>query len=208
MTIPAPATPTGRTWANGLTPIELEWRELVTVRVHGLPVAQPRARARAMRYGGTVTARVYDPGTADDWKGSVKRELMRIPGKFTPYGTPLIGPLKVDITVYFPRPESHYGTGRNAGKLKASAPKYNTGKPDRDNLDKAILDAMTDSGFIRDDKQVVAGSAPVKLYVCEECGWKPGALIRVSIPDSPIVSQLAGLADKLIPDGDGEGGQG
>jgi Holliday junction resolvase RusA-like endonuclease len=92
----------------------------------------------------------------------------------------------VDTIVYFPRPKSHYGTGRNAGKLKATAPTHNDGKPDRDNLDKAILDAMTGIGFMRDDKQVVAGEAPEKLYVCDECEWKPGALIVVSVKSSDV----------------------
>lgn len=158
-----------------------EWVEIARIRVYGIPVGQPRARARAVRVGTAVTARMYDPGTADGWKRDIQQACL-------PFrkSTPLLCNLKVDSVAYFPRPKSHYGTGRNSGKLKVTAPTHNDGKPDRDNLDKAILDAMTGIGFMRDDKQVVKGEAPEKLYVCEECEWKPGALIVVSVKSSDM----------------------
>lgn len=74
----------------------------------------------------------------------------------------LTGPLRVDIYWYFARPKSHYGTGRNADKLKESAPDYHTSRPDRDNLDKLVLDALT-GVFWRDDNQVCKGEIE-KLY--------------------------------------------
>jgi Holliday junction resolvase RusA-like endonuclease len=65
-------------------------------------------------------------------------------------------PLRVDLHFYFIRPKSHYGTGRNAGILKPSAPEHYEGKPDRDNLDKLVLDALTGI-FWRNDASVCQG---------------------------------------------------
>ncbi|KKM18569.1 hypothetical protein LCGC14_1664390 [marine sediment metagenome] len=61
----------------------------------------------------------------------------------------------VRLTMCFhrPRPTAHFGTGRNAGKLKASAPKYPKQRPDTLKLARAVEDALT--GVIwRDDSQV------------------------------------------------------
>jgi len=66
------------------------------------------------------------------------------------------GPLRVDIKFFFPRPKGHYGTGRNSGQLKDWAPTWHVSRPDRDNLDKLVLDALT-GVFWRDDNQVCAG---------------------------------------------------
>lgn len=66
-------------------------------------------------------------------------------------------PIGVEVTSTIPRPAAHYGTGRNADQLKASAPAYpighNTG--DVDKLARLVLDALQDSGILPDDCQVV-----------------------------------------------------
>lgn len=64
-------------------------------------------------------------------------------------------PVIVRLTFYVARPAGHYGTGRNAGVLKDSAPLWpeRTGD-DVDKLARAALDALT--GIVwRDDKRVV-----------------------------------------------------
>ena len=66
---------------------------------------------------------------------------------------PFEGPLSVSLTFFFPRPKGHY----NKKGLKATAPKWHTTKPDRDNADKAVLDALTNLGIWADDKQVCCG---------------------------------------------------
>jgi len=113
---------------------------------HGEPKAQPRVRAFSC--GGR--ARVYDPGTAEGWKSQVAEAAREhIPG------APIGGPVKVSLSFRMWRPKGHYGVGRNAGVLKASAPSSHTKKPDIDNLTKAVLDALTCLGFWRDDCQVI-----------------------------------------------------
>lgn len=58
----------------------------------------------------------------------------------------------------FTRPKSHYGTGANAGVVKASAPRLPAGRPDLDKLVRAVLDALSGIAFV-DDSQVVGINA-------------------------------------------------
>lgn len=69
-------------------------------------------------------------------------------------GEPHVGLVDVVLRFEFPRPKSHYGTGKNATTIKASAPEVVTVKPDIDKLVRAVLDCGT--GILwRDDSQVV-----------------------------------------------------
>lgn len=123
----------------------------LTIFVPGLPVAQPRPRAVAIK----GKARMYSPGTSNEWKACVihaLRDVVARAGSF-PAGVPL----RCDLTFYLPRPQGHFGSGKNACFLKPSAPTRPTGKPDRDNLDKAVCDAITASGLWADDSQVTDG---------------------------------------------------
>ncbi len=63
-------------------------------------------------------------------------------------------PLCMIVTFYRPRLSGHFGTGRNAGKVKASAPPFPATTPDVTKLVRAIEDAFT--GVLwRDDSRVV-----------------------------------------------------
>ena len=64
-----------------------------------------------------------------------------------------MGPVRVRVRFVFPRPKSHYGTGRNAEVLKPNAPLFVDKKPDIDKLLRAIFDALTGVVF-KDDSQV------------------------------------------------------
>jgi Holliday junction resolvase RusA-like endonuclease len=66
---------------------------------------------------------------------------------------PIRGAISITMTFYFARPRSHYGTGKNADKIKLSAPDEKTTKPDLDNLIKFVLDAMNGIVFL-DDSQI------------------------------------------------------
>lgn len=68
--------------------------------------------------------------------------------------TPLSGPLEVHFAFLLPRPKGHFGTGRKAGVLRSSAPKYPTVKPDATKLVRSTEDAMKGIAWI-DDSQVV-----------------------------------------------------
>lgn len=86
---------------------------------------------------------------AAPWKALVSAAAREV------YDGPLLtGPLAVRMMFYFPRPKGHYGTGKNAGKLKASAPAEHTKKPDALKLSRGTEDALT--GIVwRDDSQIV-----------------------------------------------------
>jgi len=65
----------------------------------------------------------------------------------------LTGPIELRARFCFLRPKSHYGTGRNAGTVKAAAPVHHTQIPDLDKLARCLCDALTGIVY-RDDKQV------------------------------------------------------
>lgn len=81
-------------------------------------------------------------------------------------GAPVFGrgvPVTLSVRFYMKRPVSHYGTGRNAGVLKPSAPFAPTWVPDLSKLVRSTEDAITDAGVWHDDSQVVTTYAR-KLY--------------------------------------------
>ena len=59
------------------------------------------------------------------------------------------------LSFYLPRPKGHHGTGKNAGIVKASAPRFPATKPDIDKLTRSTLDALGEAGVWADDSQVV-----------------------------------------------------
>ena len=144
----------------------------LTFFANGTPKGQPRGRA--VRRG--AHAGIYNPGTADNWKSSVRAALK---DQLKTMGTPklvLTGPLRVTVAAFFPRPKSHYYTGKRCHEIRPDAPEYHTAKPDRDNLDKAILDALTNAGIWPDDSIVCAGGI-TKRYADSN---QPGALIEIT----------------------------
>ncbi|GAA4075626.1 hypothetical protein GCM10023066_00900 [Nocardioides kongjuensis] len=95
-------------------------------------------------------------------------------------------PLGADITFTLDRPKSHYGTGRNAGKVKAA---YTAAFPvghdtgDVDKLLRLVLDALQDGDVIPDDCAVVDTLAR-KRYVDATSAepdvlGHPGVVIRL-----------------------------
>ena len=84
----------------------------------------------------------------------------------------ITGPVHVWLTFCFARPASHYGTGRNAGKLKPSAPPFHTKAPDVDKLARLVLDAMENAGIVANDAQVIQLQAG-KAWVADD----PGTLV-------------------------------
>lgn len=133
----------------------------------GIPKGQPRARAFYMKDKGV---RMFDPSTAEGWKSQVA-----VAGRGVLPEIPIEGPIILTLTFFFPRPKSHYGSGKKASTLKDSAPKFHIGKPDADNLAKAVMDAMTQLGFWKDDAQVWC--LGVFKYFATE---KPGCRVDLS----------------------------
>ena len=114
-------------------------------------VAAPAGSKRAItnRHTGRVVI-VDDSKRSRPWKADVAAAAMDAMG-----GRPLlVGPLELHVRFVMTRPRGHYGSGRNAGVVRAGAPAYPTTRPDATKLLRALEDAMS-SVVWRDDAQVV-----------------------------------------------------
>ena len=120
----------------------------IRICVPAVPIAQPRPRARAMVGGdGTTRATVYQPKKhpSTEFKSTVRMAAQKV---YT--GPPLTGALRVDCEFVFPR------TRAQIWKRKPMPRMHHVKKPDRDNLDKAVCDALTGLLWV-DDCQVCDG---------------------------------------------------
>ena len=89
-------------------------------------------------------------------------------------GTPTTGQVGLYIDFYLPRPQSHFGTGKNSDKLKPSAPDRPIAKRSMDltKMTRAVEDALT--GIIyRDDSQVVTQN------ISKHYSLRPGAMVTI-----------------------------
>ena len=93
-------------------------------------------------------------------------------GSFDPAPELLTGPLGLAVRFTLRRPKGHFGTGKNAGKVKDSAPKFPTVKPDCTKLLRAIEDACT--GVVWNDDAQIVEQAVSKGY-----GSRDGAYVVV-----------------------------
>ena len=94
--------------------------------------------------------------------------------------SPLREAVRLEVVFTLPRPKAHFGTGKNAGLVKASAPQFPIGKPDTDKLLRSTQDALKDAGVLLDDS-VVTDTVAAKRYVLtgDDTLSHPGAVIRV-----------------------------
>ena len=143
----------------------MTWRLHSVIEVSGDPKGQPRPRAFSR--GGK--AAVYDPGTAEGWKS-----LIALAARDHLPPSPLACPVRVDVEFYFRRPLRLQKKSSPEGYIP------HTAKPDRDNLDKALLDTLTQIGFFQDDALVVEGTI-TKRYTRIDSA--PGAIIEIFIPN-------------------------
>ena len=145
--------------------------------IRGEPKGQPRPRAFARKMGAIHVARFYDSDVADAWKRAVYLGVVEAANKAGWQVT--TGPVSVTLRFAMPRPKSHFG----AKGLKPSAPQAHVGKPDADNLAKAILDQATKTERVwRDDSQVV------EMHVVK--GWAfeqdAGCVVEIALASGEV----------------------
>ena len=121
----------------------------------GSKTAQPIYKGgKALMKGGrpVIATRPDNPGTKP-WMNAVAETAVF---EWGPRDECAIdGPVFLELEFWYPRPDSHYGTGRNAGKLKASAPLWPAkGGYDTDKLVRAVLDALQGIVFTNDRRVV------------------------------------------------------
>lgn len=136
--------------------------------VIGQPAPQGSKNAFVNRHTGRAQMVESSKVRVDAWRSDVKMAAIH----FLKGQPPYLGAVGVKITFVQTRPKGHFGTGRNAGVLKASAPAFPTGRPDIDKLVRSTLDALTGLMFEDDSKVIVLRAQ--KLY-----GEQAGAQIVV-----------------------------
>lgn len=118
------------------------------IQVLGTPA--PKGSSRAFYKAGMKRAVIVKDNSEKQksWDGAVRECAAGAVGQRE---TPPFVDTALEVTIVFrmARPGSHWGKGRNAGKLAPSAPRFPRGKPDIDKLARSTLDAMT--GIVFDD---------------------------------------------------------
>jgi Holliday junction resolvase RusA-like endonuclease len=133
----------------------------LSFRVVGKP--EPRGSKNAFRTKTGATVVTDANPHSGPWMGVVAdAALNAMIGEDGVVAPVMEGPLGLTVIFTVARPKGHYGTGRNAGVLKPSAPAYPAVKPDTTKLLRGLEDAL--SGVVwRDDAQVVE-QAVAKRY--------------------------------------------
>lgn len=157
--------------------------------IPGEPIAQPRQRHRIVGKGREAYVQSYVPTThpVQGWKAAIIASVKQMPHGYHVKDEPV----GLEILFQFERPESHR---KKRGGLAKGAPRFKTSKPDLDNLEKAVKDALT--GVLwHDDAQVT--------YVWKRKVWvTSGAGLLVSVfrddddedADEQLLIQGAALA--------------
>lgn len=129
----------------------------VLFRIPMVPKGQSRGRVGAMRIGtnGDGSARyrgmIFEDKKAKEHKSTLRS--MAAPHMPTERFT---GPVEVRILAIFPRPKALCAVSKRTGEpLAAPGRRWHTSKPDKDNIEKAVLDALKD--WWDDDAQVCVG---------------------------------------------------
>ena len=113
---------------------------MITFTVPAVPVAQPRQRHNHRGHS-------YLPKDHPVW---AFKAAVALAAQQAYQGPPLEGPLQVSAVFVLPRPS------RLRWKTRPMPRQWHTGKPDRDNLEKALYDALNGCLW-RDDSQVCDG---------------------------------------------------
>lgn len=154
-------------------------RQILTFTADGIPAPQGSKKTIPAKDGrGHYTGKVSvleSSARLKPWRQVVAAAARLARGPMVPAA----GPIVMTLEFRLPRPKGHYGTGRNAGKLKPSAPEWPTKKPDVDKLERAILDALTIARVYGDDSQVVAIHS-TKTFADHDA---PGATVGVATMD-------------------------
>lgn len=146
---------------------------MIAFTVHGVPVPQGSKKVVPTHAG----PRAIETNEAKlrPWRSAVAFEAQQ-----AMHGRELLtGPVSLKAELVFPRPKSHYGSGRNAQVLKGSAPMYVATKPDADKLARSLGDSLTGICF-RDDSQI-AWVSVWKVY-----GEPARAVIEVAEIDAAV----------------------
>jgi Holliday junction resolvase RusA-like endonuclease len=152
--------------------LEQSW----AVQIPGLP--KPKGSMKCVGARGRIKHVLVEQVDNKAWRKQVTAAGLLLPVR------DLGGPIAITVTFTLPRPPSHYGTGRNAHRLKPDAPTWphHHGTGDLDKLMRLIADALEDARVFHNDAQIVHGDV-WKCYPdtrdCPDRLPEPGAIIRI-----------------------------
>lgn len=119
----------------------------ITFTVAGTP-AQMGSKKAFIR-GGRAIITDDNSNKRRTWANAVTAAAAEAMGERKPF----TGPVLLVVSFAFQRPASHFGSGKNATKLKPSAPTIHAQSPDLDKLIRCVGDALTGVVY-RDDRQI------------------------------------------------------
>ncbi len=125
---------------------------IITFTVPCVPIAQPRQRHRVMQAAGRTFAQNYTP---DNHPVQAFKATCRLAAQQVGC-TPIVGPVYLELLFTFPRPK------RLQWKNKTMHAEWHTSKPDLDNLEKSVKDALT--GICWQDDAQVCSVVKRKIY--------------------------------------------
>lgn len=141
---------------------------MITITVIGIPRPGGGKIAGIGKKTGKLFVRPDNPNTKY-WRADVQQAANQ-----QYKGTLMTGPIVMSYDFRFPRPKSHYRTGKNSAILKANAPGGHIVKPDLTKVIRSTEDALT--GIIwRDDCQVWDRTERKRYCEPDE---KPGVTIQ------------------------------
>ena len=136
--------------------------------VKGEPKPQPRPKAA--RRGGFI--QIYTPPTAKEWRTAVEKAVASHQRREDAPGSIFSGPLSLRLAFFLKRPQRLMRAKDPSGEVS------HTSTPDCDNLAKAVMDALTDTGVVWGDDSQVQDLMISKRYVSKE--GQTGCLIQIN----------------------------
>lgn len=160
-------------------------------RVDGNPV--PDGRPRWTRR----TGHMHRDRKADPWKHAVRAAAFLALGRLGPVELiPRGVAIGVDLVFVFPRPPEHV----DGGELRRGAPVFHAETPDKDNAEKAVLDALGRFDKLpnliwTDDRQVATGRTTKRFA---DPGEFPGVVVSVYPLHIPFHTAARTMTDNAI----------
>ena len=145
----------------------MEWVKAIDIFIPGKPRGEGRPRSRIAFKDGRPFIIVYPDNTAKEWKKCVQAHFEM---KWNRPSND--SPCRVDIFFYLPRPKKYMRNKDPNGPILSGT------SFDRDNLDKAVLDAMQRARVFENDSRVAWGTLG-KMFHAKD--GEPGARVVVSV---------------------------
>lgn len=141
-------------------------------------VAYGRPQAQGSKVRTKYAMRDSNDATLTPWRNTVSgaaRVGMTLDGL-----SRIDAPVHVRCLFFFDRPRSHYRTGKNAHLLRDNAPTHPIRVGDLDKLQRALFDAITDSGAWADDALVADVRAGKRWTSSVGPMQTPGVIVEIT----------------------------